>query len=385
MPRQTGKCYTLATVGDNTAEITMYGEVVETHPIDWWTGEPVEGEFIALDDFLRDLDYVKSCAEITLHINSVGGDGYAALAIYNRLRELPAHKTAVIDGVAMSAGSLIMCAADTVKVNPSSIIMIHKCWSYIWGAFNADEIMGVAESLDAMDRSQVEIYRAKTGKTADELLQLMGETTYMTGREAVDNGFADELTTDTELDVAASADRRSLYINGHMLHIGDKAASAILPAFKSIKTVPDAVAINNTSEGGVDMPKTLEELRNEDPELAAALLSEAEAKAVAEAVQAERQRMADIDAIASMFDDAIVNAAKYGDTACTAQEMAYRAAVQAAKQGTQYMRDTRADYEASGAKEVGSTPPPANEAVKATDDDLRAAGRNAALNLKKED
>ena len=50
------KSYNIANVGENDAEINMYGEVVSARPTDWWTGEPIPGNFIALDDFLKDLD-----------------------------------------------------------------------------------------------------------------------------------------------------------------------------------------------------------------------------------------------------------------------------------------------------------------------------------------
>ena len=67
--------------GDNAARIDMYGEVVATRPVDWWTGEPIPGNFIAQDEFLKDLSALAGKDEITVHINSVGGDMYAGIAI----------------------------------------------------------------------------------------------------------------------------------------------------------------------------------------------------------------------------------------------------------------------------------------------------------------
>ena len=125
--------YTMATVEDNKAEITMYGTIVEQRPTDWW-GEPVEGQFIIESEFLEDLEQVSKCSEITIRMNSCGGDAGVSVFIHNRLRELAANGTnliCIVDGVAMSGGSLIMCACDTVKVNPSSLVMIHKCWSFL--------------------------------------------------------------------------------------------------------------------------------------------------------------------------------------------------------------------------------------------------------------
>lgn len=134
--------------------------------------------------------------------------------------------------------------------------------------------------------------------------------------------------------------------------------------------------------------KTLEELRAENPELAEALLEEARTQVSGEterAVSAERQRIADIDAIAGLFDEATVAAAKYGDSACTAQEMAYRAAIESAKAGRQFMRDAASDYEESGAKNVGAAPAPEAEQPEGMSaEKLREAGREAARRNAKE-
>ena len=129
------------------------------------------------------------------------------------------------------------------------------------------------------------------------------------------------------------------------------------------------------------MAKNLEELRAENPELAEALMSEAKAAvsasadggtpapqpgpdAVSAAVQAEQKRIQEIDAVASLYDAETVKAAKYGENACTAQEMTYRAAQKAAQQGKKFLGDLEDDTQASGAQGVPAagdpgTPPPA--------------------------
>ena len=204
--------YTMASVNGSEAEIIMYGEIVEERPRDWWTDEPLEGNYIVLDEFLEDLKEISGATSITIRLNSVGGDAYAAIPIHNRLRELKAKKTVIVDGVAMSGGSLIMCAADTVKVNASSLIMIHKCWSRIWGGFNADDLRKMATSNDAVDKAQASIYKRKTGMSEEDILSMMADETYMTGTEAVEKGFADELMEGDAPDIAASADLSTIYV-----------------------------------------------------------------------------------------------------------------------------------------------------------------------------
>lgn len=119
------------------------------------------------------------------------------------------------------------------------------------------------------------------------------------------------------------------------------------------------------------MAKNLEELRKENPELAATVEAEVKAAAAAAAptgttadqgaikatLNEERKRMQEIDEIASMVnDDDLVKEAKYGDKACTAQELAFRAMQKQAKQGKEHMDETTEDYKASNAGQVAAAP-----------------------------
>lgn len=394
----TRPCYTLAVEGKH-AELTMYGQIVESQPVDFWTGEPVKGQFIILQDFLADLETIKDVETLTIHMNSMGGDAYSAIAIHNMLFSLPAEKTAIVEGVAMSGGSLIICACDHTKTYPNTLILWHHAWTFVFDGFNAPELRKRAEALEAMDKAQAEIYMRKTGKTLDEVMEIMDAERHLTGREAHEMGLIDELIDETEeedLDIAVSADKRTLFVKGHQMRI---AAMGELPeGIKVVEAAPTptpAPGSKSEDEGGFDNiepdasgkkggsnPMTLEEFRKENPEAAAALLAEAQADANNAAVQAERQRIADIDAISSLYPDDVVNAAKYGENTCTAQEMAYRAAVENAKQGKQFLTDNRKDYKDSGAGEVGATPSSEEDDKPQTNEDKMAAGEAMAKKLR---
>ena len=128
------------------------------------------------------------------------------------------------------------------------------------------------------------------------------------------------------------------------------------------------------------MAKTLEQLRAENPELAEQIMAEARAAVSAgagaqasQAAAAERQRLADIDAVAGVFDAELVHEAKYGDTPCTVQELAYRAAVKAAAQGKSFLAGLMADAANSGAGGVGATPLPSDKGSKAETPEQRMA------------
>jgi ATP-dependent protease ClpP protease subunit len=381
--------YTLE-FNEKHVDITMYGQIVESQPVDYWTGKKVDGQFIVLKDFLTDLDALKDAETLTIHMNSVGGDAYSAIAIHNTLRTLPAEKTAIVEGVAMSGGSLIICACEHTQAFANSLILWHHAWSFVFGGYNAPGLHKLAEGLEAMDKSQAEIYMRKTGKTLEEVMEIMDDEKHLTGREAHDMGLIDELVDEAEeeeLDIAVSADKRTLFVKGHQMRI---AAFGELP--EGIKVVEAAPAPG--SEGGFDNiepdasgkeggsnPMTLEEFRKENPEAAAALLAEAQADANSAAVQAERQRISDIDAISGLFSDDVVNAAKYGENACTAQEMAYRAAVESAKLGKKFMSDVQKDYKDSGANDVGAAPSSEDEDKPMTNADKEAAGEAMANKL----
>lgn len=112
--------YAMATADGQSAEITMYGDIYEQQPTDWW-GDPVEGQFITLTEFLEDLGQIAACKDITIRMNSYGGDAGVSNTIHNRLREL-ARGGAKLTWRRGRCGYVrrlpYLCACDTVKVNP---------------------------------------------------------------------------------------------------------------------------------------------------------------------------------------------------------------------------------------------------------------------------
>jgi len=368
------QCYAIASVNGSHADITMYGVVVSKRPVDWETGEPLAGDFIVKEEFMEDLKAIEDAKTITIRMDSVGGDVYAALPIHNRLMELKAEVTVIIDGVAMSAASFIMCAADKVKVNAASIVMIHKASLFLFfTVMNADHMREAADFLDTVDETIASAYIRKSGLSKEDVLSMMGKETYMTGEEAVEKGFADELMENSkQLNIAASADKSTLFINGRAMHLPENFSPGFMkdiPTVEPAAVLPDAEEINQNQSAQSDerkvgntMAKNLEELKAENPELAAQLIAEAQTAASAElsnnassAAEAERKRLQEIDEVSALFDEETVRDAKYGDKPCTAQEMTHRAAVKAAKEGKSFMKDVSDDATASGANDVSAS------------------------------
>ena len=283
----------------------------------------------------------------------------------------------------MSAASVIMSACDEVRINPASLVMIHRCWGYMWGGYNADDLRKNAEMFDAYDRAAVTTYQRKTKLAQTDLLRMMSETTWLTGAEAVEKGFADMLIEDAEpLNIAASADGRSLFVRGRAFHLTPGMfAPDTIPTVTSEAAAPVEANTNQPAQtggqnGGNTMANTLEELRAENPALVEALMAEAKAAVSASGAavpapavppasapqsnsgdnlaQAERKRIQEIDALAGLFDAETINAAKYGDHLCTAQEMVYQAAQKASQQGRKFLAMLEADTAASGVQDVGA-------------------------------
>lgn len=384
------KFWNVASVSEDEGEITLYGDVMSQQPIDWWTGEPEPGLYITPEGFMEDLAAVKNKAHITVKLNSCGGDLYTGIAIHNALKALSGEVNVVVEGIAASAASVIMCAGDTVTVYPGSLVMIHGVSVVLWDALNIQDMKQLMKGMDASERAVAEIYNGKTGIAVETLRSMMTKETWLTGREALEKGFADELKEDEDdPDMSMSADKKVLYVNGVSHNVeGLRNVPGTIPIRASAKPAARPAANKKPTtkpsaktEGG-KKHMTLEELRAQEPELVAQIENDARAgaqtQANADAVAAERQRLAEIDSIAaSIPDQQLVHDAKYGDKPCTAQELCFRVMQQSAASGQNFLAAYAKDGAASGAGDVGAAP---NGGAPSTQQEQDAADIQAVVN-----
>lgn len=357
------KFWNVASTGDDTGEITLYGDVVSRQPVDWWTGEPEPGLYISPEGFLEDLAAVQGKGNITIKINSCGGDLYTGIAIHNAIKGLSGHKVVIVEGVAASAASVIACAGDEVQVYPGSMVMIHGVAGLLYDYYTLADLKKLQKDFDASERAIAEIYHAKTGLEVDQLRSMMTRETWMVGQEAVDNGFADTLLTDKGPDVSLSADKKVLLVAGirhdvsHFKHI-----PGAIPVNNSLHAAPAAGNIKTPPPTGGKQKEekqtmTLEEMKAQHPELVAQIEQQAAAAARAEAITQERERLQAIESIeASVGDAQLVHDAKYGENPCTAEQLALKAMQKQAALGTKHLADVVADSKGSGAADVGAAP-----------------------------
>ena len=388
------KFWNVASVSEDEGEIILYGDIYSQQPKNWMTGEPEAGLYITPEGFLEDLEAVKNKSQITVRLNSCGVDLYTGIAIHNALKELSGEINVVVEGIAASAASVIMCAGDTVTVHRGSLVMIHGVTVVLWDIFNIQDIKQLIKSMDASERAVAEIYNEKTGIAVETLRSMMTKETWMTGREALNKGFANILKEEEESDIHMSADKKILYVNGISHNIeGLHNVPRNIPIQRSAKPArcpaankrPTNKAATKTEGGKNHM--TLEELRAQEPDLVSQIEQEARNAAqtqTTDAVDAERQRLADIDSIAaSIPNQQLVHDAKYGDKPCTAQELCFRVMQQSAASGQQFLKNYEADGAASGVAKVGAAPNGGTPATKEEQDAADIQAVVAAYNASK--
>ena len=165
-------------------------------------------------------ELMSGSGDITVWINSPGGDCVAAAQIYNMLMEYPGNVTVKIDGIAASAASVIAMAGTKVCVSPVSMLMIHNPMTFAFG--NTAEMQKAIDMLGEVKESIINAYEIKTGMSRAKLSRLMDAETWMNANKAVELGFADEIlqrepSSENEMtEAAATAFSRASVTNSLM-------------------------------------------------------------------------------------------------------------------------------------------------------------------------
>lgn len=140
--------------------------------------------------------------DITVWIDSYGGDVFAAAGIYNALKEHTGKITVKIDGKAMSAASVIAMAGDEILMSPVAIMMIHNPLSAVQGY--ASDMRKQADVLDEVKESIMNAYQLKTKKSRNKISAMMDDESYMSATTAVKQGFADGILYQDSSDGASN-------------------------------------------------------------------------------------------------------------------------------------------------------------------------------------
>ena len=181
-------------------KIKIKGAIVAND--DKWIYEYFDVEAVSPKDIEAQLEKANG-QELEVEINSGGGDVFAGSDIYTMLKGYTGNVTAKIVGIAASAASVIVMAANKVLISPTAQIMIHNVSVYGGGGDYRD-MEHYAEMLKNYNVSIANAYQLKTDMKQDELLDLMNKETYMNAQRAVELKFADEVMFDEGNRLAAS-------------------------------------------------------------------------------------------------------------------------------------------------------------------------------------
>ena len=156
----------------------------------WW------GDEVTPKEFAKQLNGKQG--DISVWINSGGGECFAASMIYSMLKNYKGGKVHVkIGGIAASAASVIAMAGSTVSMSPTAIMMIHNPSTLAWG--DSREMEKNKKVLDEIKESILNAYEIKTNLKRNHLAKLMDDETWMSAKKAVELGFADEILEDIKV------------------------------------------------------------------------------------------------------------------------------------------------------------------------------------------
>lgn len=158
-------------------------------PID---SESFWGDEITPQSF-RDELYAEE-GDITLWLNSPGGNVFAAAEIYTMIRDYPHRVTVKIASIAASAASVIAMAGNTVQMSPTALLFVHDPSTIAMG--NAKDMEKAIATLNEVKESIINAYAAKTGLSRNRISKLMSDETWINAKKAVELGFADEILFD---------------------------------------------------------------------------------------------------------------------------------------------------------------------------------------------
>lgn len=273
-----------------TAEMLIYGEISD----ETWLGDEVTPQ-----QFASDLKQLNG-KDLTVRVNSPGGDVFAAQSIYNQLMDYTGNVTMHIDGLCASAATIITCAADKVIMPDNAIFMIHNPQSALFGCYDSDNLQQIAGQLDTVKQTIVNVYNKRCNAVLPEnkIKKMMDNETWMSAQEAKDNGFIDEI--DTKNKVKNSLKDGVLIVNS---------ISCNLKSFKNTAEL-EQILQKNEQKGAKIMPN---ESKNQDNDFFTKLknllgINEDPANKVPSAddpVNIERQRMTDLDAMNEVGNSAI--------------------------------------------------------------------------------
>ncbi len=346
------------------AELLIYGEIADEES--WRRNNLTAPKPVA--DFISSLNG----EPLTIRINSGGGSVFAAHAIHTLIRTYAGKTTAIIDGIAASAATIIAMAADTVIMPKNAMMMIHDPMIQLNGAMNTEELTKCIEALRPIKDSIIAAYTKRSKVSAEDLRVMMSHTTWMTAEECVEKGFADKIMGE----VHPVLDGHYVVVNQIRHAVRDEDVAQLKDKIGG-KTMEKDTGFNKEAESvfkkianamGFNVTKQLEgQIATNPPvDMGAGIVDEEKLRVITttrqtaeDAVKAERQRMLDLDALNDGTETVkeIVDYAKQnGKTVDDIREIIDIVQRKKPDKATNFVKDMVQDNKDSGVDKVNGEP-----------------------------
>jgi len=336
---------------DDEATLYVYGDIVTYDLEDWnWPDDVVPNKF------KNELNALGDIQTINVRINSSGGSVFAAYAIMNLLKSHPAEIIVYIDGIAASAATLIAMAGDKIIAPIGSVLMIHLPSTGVRG--NINDMQKTIDVLNTITESMIDVYHAKTGIDKTTLRVMLDEDSWMTGSQALEKGFVDEIT-DLEVVAYLSEDKKTAFFNEIGINLKKVRNKDVLMAMLPSHPKNKSTNVQNKKEEYV-MVMNLAVLQANYPDIYTEVfnmgmthgtspdtISQARNEGRTEGIAAERKRIQEIDNIALPGMEALTNKAKF-ETCITAEAYAMELIKSQKEQGVNFLNASKADAIAAG-------------------------------------
>ena len=336
---------------DGSAELLLYGNIAGEKS--WYSDD------VTPKQFAEDLAALGAVSNITVRINSGGGDVFAAVEIGNLLEQHPANVTARIGGVCASAATIVASHCNKVIAANDSTYMVHPVSMYC-GYANAADLQKYLEALATIKENIISLYAKKTGRTKDEVTAWMDAESWWTGPQAKENGFVDELTDE---EAGATYENRGGVLFVNSVSMGAKFDKAPEFVRNRVKRVVDNQPAGQPekqqevqSMDPKDSIKAVDDLRKAYPTLVDQIEQAAMSEAAEAATNAERARIQSIEDMALPGSEKLAVEAKFGK-AMSAEDFAKAMVKNAKTQGATYLAQVQKDAQDSGVNGVTNTPP----------------------------
>ena len=260
---------------DNEAEILLYDYIADFDNEEW--------HFTSAKGFIDKIKALGDVKKINLRINSVGGDVFEALAIYNYLKSHKAKIHVYIDGLAASAASVVAMSGKKITMPSNAMMMIHNPSGGVYG--NAEDMRETADILDKIRDSIANVYITRTGLDREKVNSMMNDETWFSAEEALDMKFCDEVTEPIKISAKANIEE---FRNQLLLLTANIKEEA--------KQMPES--IQNTITNA-------EELMRSYPDLVKGIIDSA--------VKNERERLRVLDSLNAPGREALIAKAKYDE------------------------------------------------------------------------